>query len=46
MKEVGFSDVKSHAFNESDYEVFLNFDEKNKDSVVQKKIYCFCGARK
>ena len=46
MEEVGFLDVKKQEFNESDYEVFLGFDEKNKDSVVQKPYTVFMEARK
>jgi len=46
MEDVGFLDVKKQEFNESDYEVFLDFDEKNKDSVVQKPYTVFMEARK
>ena len=46
MESVGFKDVKQKEFNESDYEVFQNFDELNKDNVTQRPYTVFVEARK
>ena len=46
MEHIGFSNVKRKQFNESEYEVLQNFDEKNRDSVVQKAYTVFVEAKK
>ena len=46
MKKVGFKDAQKKKYNESDYEIFKNFDEKNKDSVAQKHYSVFVEAKK
>ncbi len=46
MESVGFIDVAERDFNESSYEVFNGFDEKNKDSVIQKQYSVFVEAKK
>jgi len=46
MESVGFVNVSQKVFNESNYEVFENFDELNKDSVLQKDYTVFVEAEK
>ena len=46
MEKVGFKDAHKKKYNESDYEIFKNFDEKNKDSVAQKYYSVFVEAKK
>jgi predicted SAM-dependent methyltransferase len=46
METVGFVNVSQKVFNESNYEVFKNFDELNKDSVTQKDYTVFVEAEK
>ena len=46
MEKVGFKDAHKKKYNESDYEIFKNFDEKNKDSVAQKHYSVFVEAKK
>ena len=46
MESIGFVNISQKVFNESNYEVFENFDELNKDSVLQKDYTVFVEAEK
>lgn len=46
LESIGFVDIKQKQFNESDYEVFKNFDELNADNVRQKPYTVFVEAKK